>query len=216
MVVDAPPRDDDPAAFVEDDPVEVLIEEARQRARRWRRAYCVAASIVAIAVGAGIVAVNGAGWLPGHGSAGDAEAEAPTGDLGGFEPIRGWIVYSDGAGIYAVDPDNPSSTRTVVEEPYGPSPHVAPLGWSGDGTKLVLYDETNTGLWVMDSTGSLTNFGGPPLCCGFVTNNPMSPDGTTFAPDVDVDIQVRFELPGVEDPDETRIVEGDVESRSAV
>jgi dipeptidyl aminopeptidase/acylaminoacyl peptidase len=99
-----------------------------------------------------------------------------------FEPFRGWIFFADGQGISAIDPENPSSRRVVLENPEGISSHVAPVGWSADGSKLMLVDEGESGLWVMDSSGSLTHVSGAGGCCVFVHSNLLSPDGTTAIP----------------------------------
>jgi WD40 repeat protein len=174
----APPRGHDALGRVGHDPIEALIEEARQRARRRRRLYSVAASIVAFAVVAALVAFNGAGSSTAQRAAPDSEAESPVGDLGVFEPIRGWIVFGDvGAGrIEAVDPNNPSSRHTVLANPEGISDYVRPLGWSPDGTELALEDQGQSGTWIMDSTGSLTNVAPQNGCCSAVSDSPFTPD----------------------------------------
>ena len=160
-----------------DDVFEALIEEAKQRARQRRRLYGIAASVAVIGVVAAIVGVNGAGSSSARRDALDAAAQSPVGDVGVFEPIRGWIVFPDGAGgIAAVDPDNPSSRRTVLANPEGMSDGVRPTGWSPDGTQLALEDQEHSGSWVMDSSGALNNvapFGG---CCMAVRDSPWTPD----------------------------------------
>jgi len=161
MSISAPPGPSDSTETGHDDIFEALIEEARQRARRRRRLYGVAASVAVIAVIAGIVGFNGAGSSPADRAAVDAAAGSPAGDLGVFEPMRGWIAFSDGAGgIGAVDPNNPSSRRTVLANPEGITDDVRPTGWSTDGTQLELEgvgmkDPAGGGSWIMDSTGSL-------------------------------------------------------------
>ena len=163
---------------VDHDPIEALIEEAKQRARRRRRLYGVAASVVAIAVVAAIVGFNSAGSSPAQRAALDSAAESPVGDLGVFEPIRGWIVFPDGAGgIDAVDPNNPLSRHTVLANPEGISDAVTPVGWSAEGTELALVDQEESGTWIMDSTGSLINVVPFSGCCSAVSDNPFTPDG---------------------------------------
>jgi hypothetical protein len=175
--VAAPPGPSNSTETGHDDIFEALIEEAKQRARRRRRLYGIAASVAVIAVVAAIVGVNGAGWSTARRAARDSAGGSPVGDLGVFEPIRGWIVFPDGAGgIAAVDPDNPSSRRTVLTNPEGISAGVRPTGWSPDGTQLALDDQEGSGSWIMDSSGSLNNvapFGG---CCHAVRDNPWTPD----------------------------------------
>ena len=198
MLVDAPPREDE--VLLDAAPpgeVELLIEEARRHARRRRQGFGVTVAVLTL-VGLGVigaVAIGGSGS-----SAGPAEPPGipapvlggPGGaysDMGVFAPIRGWIVFPSGDSILAIDPDDPSSTRTVLASPEGISSHVSPLGWSADGTKLALDDEGETGTWVLDSNGSLRNLSGSITCCMFVHENMyVSPDGRSIGADVDRDV----------------------------
>jgi hypothetical protein len=133
MVVDAPPRDPDTAAVVEDDPFEALIEEARQRARRRRRLYGVAASVVAVAVVAGIVSAGGAGSVPGNGTETDAAAEPP----GPWSPeLRAHPMDPSISGQLAVSPDG-----TLV----GYDPAAATLTWYENEPRVVTVTAQLTG-----------------------------------------------------------------------
>ena len=167
---------------------DAVIKEAKRRARRRRWRYggvaAVALSILALVAWdtpptQGPPFGDAAGGGAGSSAATGAASE---GGLGVFEPFRGWIFFADGQGISAIDPENPSSRRVVLENPEGISSHVAPVGWSADGSKLTLVDEGESGLWVMDSSGSLTHVPAMGGCCIFVYSNPLSPDGTTAIP----------------------------------
>ena len=191
MTLTAPPPVKDPVRRDVEDAVitDAVIKEAKRRARRRRWRYggvaAVALSILAALVAwdasptqgppFGDAAGGGAGSLAAGGVASD-------GGLGVFEPFRGWIFFADGQGISAIDPEDPSSRRVVLENPEGISSHVTPVGWSADGSKLTLVDEGESGLWVMDSSGSLTHVSGAGGCCIFVYTDPVSPDGTTAIP----------------------------------
>ena len=98
-----------------------------------------------------------------------------------FSPILGWIVYRDGLELAAIDPDNFQNTLSL-----GPANNLLPLGWSADGTRLLLMErgprsaeesvEQSVGsdLYIMTADGSVeqvtsggSSFGGS-----------LSPDGT--------------------------------------
>ena len=147
------------------EPVEVLIKEARNRARRRRFAIsAVAAATVAVAAIAVTASLDG-GPPQSQGAAVDSAA-GPT-SFGVFEPARGRIVYSDGLGLSAIDPDDPSSARTLdlpglstidPADQYsaGPVAYLVPAGWSADGTRLALANEHSGTSYVMDADGELT------------------------------------------------------------
>ena len=56
-------------------------------------------------------------------------------DLGIFDPVAGRIVHGDGRGIWGVDPAAPADPATRVRLASDPG---IPLGWSGDGTRLLI------------------------------------------------------------------------------
>jgi Tol biopolymer transport system component len=96
-------------------------------------------------------------------------------DLGTFEPVAGRIVYGDGDGIWGVDPAAPAdpATRVQVTSEAG-----IPLGWSSDGTRLLIMrqihgERVGWHLFVMHSNGSETQ----------VTERPMVIQGATISPD---------------------------------
>ncbi len=63
----------------------------------------------------------------------------PTEGLGIFAPVAGRIVYMT-AGVWAVDPSTPSRSSLVHLDVNGGEP----LGWSSDGTELLLRREDPT------------------------------------------------------------------------
>ena len=111
-------------------------QEFRQRRRMRNRkigAYAMVAAIVAIAV----VAI--AEVRSGPTSPVPADNPTPTEDLGIFAPVAGRIVFTD-SGLWAADPSAPSRSTLVrldVEDGQ-------PLGWSSDGTELLLRREDPT------------------------------------------------------------------------
>jgi hypothetical protein len=111
-------------------------QEFRQRRRTRNRkiaAYAMVAAIIAIAVVA-IAEVRNTSSVP-------AVPPTPTGDLGIFAPVAGRIVFGEtGDGPWAADPNSPSRSTLVrlhVEDGQ-------PLGWSSDGTELLLRREDPT------------------------------------------------------------------------
>lgn len=136
-------------------------------------------------------------------------------DLGIFEPISGWIVYENDDGIWGDNPDGPDVKLTVGAG--------TPLGWSRDGTRLLLRRQ---GLVVLDADGSETRLTTDWLTDSlFVRAATISPDGsrvvfatidgpgdTGFLFSVDADggsAEMLLELDGLEgvsfSPDGTRI-----------
>jgi hypothetical protein len=136
-------------------------------------------------------------------------------DLGIFEPISGWIVYGNDAGIWGDNPDGPDVKLTVGAG--------TPLGWARDGTRLLLHRQ---GLVVLHANGSETQLTTDWLTDSlFVRAATISPDGsrvvfatidgpgdTGFLFSVDADggsAEMLLELDGLEgvsfSPDGTRI-----------
>ncbi|WP_448003559.1 TolB family protein [Agromyces bauzanensis] len=165
------------------EPVEALIKEARQRARR-RRLVIGAVAAAAVAVAAiGVTASLDGGLPQSQGAAVDSPAW-PT-SFGIFEPARGRIVYTDGPGMSAIDPTDPSSVDALTL-PNGMGV-LTPAGWSADGTRLALTSEHSGSSYVLDADGAITpvpNGGG---CCWFVTDPWLSPDGTAVVDQVTAD-----------------------------
>lgn len=107
-----------------------------------------------------------------------APSSAPSEDLGVFAPVAGWIVYGDRDGIWGVDPTAAGSPARVQLSETG-----FPLGWSSDGTRLLILrefeDEDRRGfnLFVMDADGSETKVTERPIL-RWITGATISPDGS--------------------------------------
>ena len=101
-------------------------------------------------------------------------------DFGIFAPVAGRIVYGDGqfgvgVEMVGVDPEAPTEPQTRVRLAAEPS---TPLGWSNDGSKLLLIRGPETsanqrGLFVLHADGSETP----------VTDRPMAIRGAAISPD---------------------------------
>ncbi|WP_438855932.1 TolB family protein [Agromyces sp. M3QZ16-3] len=156
-------------------PVEVLIEEARHRARRRRQ---VIGTVAIVAVAAAAIALTAA--LDGAGTPDDRSTalSGPVSEtaLGIFQPIRGRIVWAAGHELRAVDPADPTDIERVAL-PDDVDPKAMVSGWSADGTRLALTSEDAGKLYVLDARGRLTAAGSTQGCCTFVSAAWLSPDG---------------------------------------
>ncbi|HJT64123.1 MAG TPA: hypothetical protein VJ839_05075 [Candidatus Limnocylindria bacterium] len=119
----------------------------------------VAATLLLVAALGTAIAV-GSGILP-------PPSEELSVELGIFEPIAGWIVYGDDQGIWGVDPAAPEDPATRVQLTSAPG---NPLGWSSDGTRLLI--ERGELLFVLHSDGSETQVLTEPFRAAAI-----SPDG---------------------------------------
>ena len=206
MAIAAPPREPAVTESVPYDPIELLIEEARTRARRRRLAY--GAAVVALAVIAGVMALDDTGSSGGPASSavdGPAVAAPAVVDL---DQARGRIVYAVGHRLEAVDPADPSS-RLILDVPAELSSNrpdgvnVVPAGWSADGTRLALTDEYSGARYVMAANGAVTRVPSNMGCCWFITSGWLSPDGTTA---VELLGRQRVVLRDVDDVSATHVV----------
>jgi hypothetical protein len=101
--------------------------------------------------------------------AGPSASPEPTGDLGVFAPIAGRIVYGNLSGLMGVDP-----TATSLAEIVQLTPDTyEPLGWSHDGTALLVLNDGK--LVVLHADGSQTPLTG--RLSGFAGAT-ISPDGS--------------------------------------
>lgn len=147
----------------------------RRRVRR-NRGLLAGAAAAAVAVVLGVTAA--VGGLEDR--AGPAPVEQPTSNSEGiFADIHGWIVYSgDRTGIWAVNPSRPADQepRLVTNRPG------EPLGWSSDGTKLLIRrpDGVRTGdnseydLVVLNDDGTENRVASNE----FMLDGSISPDGS--------------------------------------
>ena len=123
----------------------------------WRRAYAVAALAVAVAA----LAVLGPRFGIRSGPT------TPAVDLGIFEPVAGRIVYYADSSLWVVDPSAPADAPTRVHLTTNAG---TPLGWSSDGTELLIQRDR---LFVLHADGSETQ----------VTTDPLHIRGATISPD---------------------------------
>ena len=155
--------------------------EAEPLTRRARRRAARTAIVGAVGVAAAIaVLVAGVAEIrtsPIPGTPAPTPSPAPSEDLGVFAPVAGWIVYGD-HGIWGVDPAAPEASATRVQL----SKTGIPLGWSSDGTRLLIMREFDMGrrrefqLSVMHADGSETKVTKRPQ--GWITGATISPDGS--------------------------------------
>jgi len=105
-------------------------------------------------------------------------ADRPT-PSGIFAPVAGRIVYGDRDGVWGVDPAAPADPATSVRLT---SEVGIPLGWSSDGTRLLIMRESPGdrvgfmpawNLFVLNADGSETQ----------VTERPMANLSATISPD---------------------------------
>jgi Tol biopolymer transport system component len=185
-------------------PPDVLggLERRRRHKESMKRAAAAAVGIVVALVGVG-------GWFLLERESAPRPADPSAEELGIFAPVAGRIVYEDeeifrgsDPGIWAVDPNGPSDTiegptvagnvaSTVVRlDATG----ATPLGWSSDGTELLLERGVESAcelcaasghLSILHADGSETRLTEEPIQVGGAT---ISPDGSrvVFA-DVSVD-----------------------------
>jgi hypothetical protein len=123
-----------------------LPHELRNRIGRQRVVMggVVAAAAVAVVIGG----FAGARSL----SSDRAIAPANPDSQGTFADVHGWIAYRSGSELMAVDPTNPKETLSI-----GSSKGADPIGWSRDGTQLLLRPHTepipmfHDGSWVIST-----------------------------------------------------------------
>jgi hypothetical protein len=167
-----------------------VVRRARRRLVLNAAVATVAAAAIAVAVFAGVDAIRSAP-IP-------ADEPTPTGI---FAPVAGRIVYENEAevgdlgydlGLWAIDPSGPSDTavgRSVADDVASTLTRLdveeaTPLGWSSDGTELLLSRPDAASaeslfpqeyLSVLHADGSETRLHRDPMSFGGAT---ISPDGT--------------------------------------
>lgn len=148
-------------------------EERQRRSTRNKR-------IGALAVAATVIVVFAVGYTASRDSADAPQVvdQSEEEELGIFAPAAGWIVYEDPDGLWAVDPA-PSRDPTRV---HLSSNSGTPVGWSSDGTELLMertvpgvrVDNLSTEqLFILHADGTETQ----------VTTEPRPISGATISPD---------------------------------
>ena len=147
--------------------------EGKPLARRGRRRAARTAVVGALAVAAAIALVlGGVDAIRSRPVPADhpTPTPAPSADLGIFAPVAGRIVYGNKYGIWAVDPTapkDPTATLRLTSEAG------EPLGWSSDGTRLLIMRGQH--LFVLHADGSETKVTTDPMNIGA---GAISPDGS--------------------------------------
>ena len=172
-------------------PPRIPFDELVQRRDRKRRNQRIRAGVLglAIAIGVGWLGVNAIRSAPPV----PADPPEPSVDLGIFAPVAGRIVYYDNSSLWGVDPNAASPSTTLVRldpEGTGGADRVAsdsvPLGWSSDGTKLLLLRPDwlrpeqqppfDSHLYILHADGTETR-----VTAGPVGDAAISPDGSRVA-----------------------------------
>jgi Tol biopolymer transport system component len=101
---------------------------------------------------------------------------SPSAPSDRFALVHGYITYTIGSGIWAVDPRHPDNRVSL-----GPSNGETPIAWSRDGSRLLLREQRNArtagiaqDLCVMNADGSQTRL----TSDGLSAEGSFSPDGT--------------------------------------
>jgi Tol biopolymer transport system component len=162
------------------------VRRARRRLALNGAVATAAAAAIAVATFAGIDAIRSA----------PIPADDPLEELGIFAPVAGRIVYENGGndrgyatGIWAVDPLGPTDSAeglSVAEDVASTLERLdlegaEPLGWSSDGTELLLMRSVGDSLLpeqylsILHADGSETRLNEDPMGISGAT---ISPDGT--------------------------------------
>lgn len=118
-----------------EEPIPIRDPEPLARRARHRAARTVVVGAVGVAAAIAVLFVSLAPLRSTPVPADPRPTPAPSGDLGIFAPVAGRIVYGDRDGIWGVDPAGPAdpSRRVQLTSEAG-----FPLGWSSDGTRLLI------------------------------------------------------------------------------
>ena len=161
-------------------PTPLLDAEPLARRARRRAARTVVVGAVGVVAAVAVLFAGVAEIRTASVPAGDpTTSPAPATDLGIFAPVAGRIVYGDRDGIWGVDPAalaDPAARIQLTSEAG------IPLGWSSDGTRLLIMREFGSGrrrrfrLFVMHADGSETQVTERPM--EWITGATLSPDAS--------------------------------------
>jgi Tol biopolymer transport system component len=162
---------EEPVTFLDAAP---LLRRARRRAARTVVVGAVGVAAAIALVFAGVAELRTAP-IPANDP---TPNPAPSVDLGIFAPVAGRIVYGDRDGIWGVDPAASAdpATRLQLTSEAG-----VPLGWSSDGTRLLIMREVRGEragwhLFVLHADGSETQVTERPM--GWIPGATISPEGS--------------------------------------
>jgi hypothetical protein len=181
-------NDQDVRDFLErmsaEEPVPSLAAEPLTRRARHRAARTVVVGAVGVAAA---IAVLVAGVAQIRRAPAPIPVEQPRVDLGIFGPAAGRIVFCDDSDLHAADPSVPTpvSTVEIVGDHLCAPTFTVPVGWSSDGTQLLVEREDPTDiegryLYILHADGTETQ-----VTPGRVGGASISPDGSrvVFADD---------------------------------
>ncbi|HSV41474.1 MAG TPA: hypothetical protein VLI04_22105 [Nocardioidaceae bacterium] len=154
-------------------PTAPLADDVGRGRRRVRRNRWLAVSAAAaVAVDLGVTAATIGQDREGSNGPDPVEQSNQPNSEGIFADIHGWIVYGGSTGIWAVDPSLPPDQRPklVIDRPG------EPLGWSSDGTELLITRGPDDDLFALDADGTEKRVAG-----GSSIDASISPDGTQIA-----------------------------------
>jgi DNA-binding CsgD family transcriptional regulator len=135
------------------------------RELRWGRPAVVGAAKLASAgvIVVVLIAVLALGWGVWR-TSGEQRQTAPSRTVvlrGTIEDVRGWIAFRNGGELLAVDPAEPAQQMS-----FGPALGADPIGWSADGTRLLLRPQPELsvefvdGGWGIGMVGTTSSFDG--------------------------------------------------------
>jgi Tol biopolymer transport system component len=157
-------------------PPDLPLERILQRRDSKRRNQRIRAGVLGIAIAVVV------GWWGIHTITSTAPKPAdPSEKLGIFAPVSGRIVFSDGYGIWGIDPSAPAASAERVQ--LIPDHDATPLGWSRDGTELLVMRLSRSAddlpwhgeLFILHADGSETQVAKAPSLRPW--------DGATISPD---------------------------------
>ncbi len=171
---------EEPVPFLDPEP---LARRARRRAARTVIVGAIGAAAAIAVLFAGVAAIRSTSVPVDD----PMPTPAPSEDLGIFAPAAGRIVYCDKADLWAVDPSASAplpKSELVGDHLCAPTNTGAsgwPLGWSSDGTQLLVVREDPTDqkfpydhhLFIVHADGTETQVVPKPISAAA-----LSPDGT--------------------------------------
>ena len=176
--------------MVAEEPVPFLDPEALALRARRRAARTVIVGAIGVAAAIAVLFTGVASIRSTPVPADDPRpTPTPSVDLGIFAPVAGRIVYGDRYGIWGVDPAAPADPTTRIQLTAEAG---TPLGWSSDGTRLLIMQTIRSnrvvaGGWdtlrllVLDADGSETQVAERQSWIPGATISPPPPTSTLYS-----------------------------------